>query len=98
VNTATYTLANGEQISASNPRTFQIPDSIDRAALQPGDIVKLMFLSIDTEPRAAERMWVRVTSRVDGGYLGKLDNHPLRIKAAPGDVVKFGPEHVIAIY
>ena len=45
-----------------------------------------------------ERMWVKVTERRDGRYVGTLANDPFVLtELQHGDTIDFGPEHVIAI-
>ena len=83
------------------PRTFSIPRSEQRAALQPGDLVKLIFEADQPSPTGvtAERMWVRVQERRSSRYLGVLDNTPSFIAdLAAGAGVEFGPEHVAALH
>ncbi|WEZ83986.1 hypothetical protein P6U16_04440 [Rhizobium sp. 32-5/1] len=74
-----WCLEDGEEYHRAAPETFWIPDRETREGLQPGDFAKLIFrISIDDPhtPVAVERMWVLVRERVDGGYLGILDNDP----------------------
>ncbi len=94
-------LENAEQIHRENPRTFSIPRSDQRRNLQPGQLVKLIFLidrPADGEPNA-ERMWVEVIEVRGSRYVGRLDNEPGYISNLKlGTVLEFGPEHVAAIY
>jgi hypothetical protein len=100
-----WTLESGEKRHAQNPDTFEIPSRAKRESLSPGDAVKLLF---DTETadadhvidRGVDRMWVIVTERADGLYIGVLDSDPgiaEGLTLRPGTEVLFGPEHVIAI-
>lgn len=94
-------LQNVEESHRAAPITFSIPRSDQRASLQVGDLVKLIF---EADPPAstgltAERMWVEVREARDGRFVGSLDNRPAFIAdLEPGATVHFGPEHVAAIY
>lgn len=96
-----FRLANGEQIHAAHPETFEIPPRSQRETLQPGDLAKLLFAVMEPsgdEP-SAERMWVMVRQVIGGRYVGSLDNEPRAITTiAADDPVEFGPEHVIQIW
>lgn len=96
-----WTLSNGEEIHAANPITFEIPDEWERKSLQPGSIVKLIFIPESTQNGGpgGERMWVQVTENVaDGSYIGVLDNQPAFINDLKyGDKIAFKPENVISI-
>lgn len=76
-----------------SPRHYPIPPSAERESLQPGDLVKLVFVAGDD----AERMWVEV-DRVDGAdFVGFLANQPKLIALQAGDEVRFQARHVAAI-
>lgn len=90
-----FTLDSAEQRNRDNPATFQIPSREDRETLKAGDLAKLNFLNAGTR---GERMWVLITRRLqDGGYVGTLADKPDITLLLRGDVVRFGPEHVIEI-
>jgi hypothetical protein len=92
-------LLDAEQRHRADPDTFSIPRSDVRAALVPGDLVKLLFGFGDGEAPPAERMWVEVLEAREGRYVGRLDNEPQAISdLSPGARVSFGPEHVAAIW
>ncbi len=45
-------------------------------------------------------MWVIVKARIEGGYIGVLDNDPgiaENVRLREGDVITFGPEHIAEI-
>jgi len=45
-------------------------------------------------------MWVIVKARIEGGYIGVLDNDPgtaENLQLREGDVITFGPEHIAEI-
>ena len=94
-----FELDDGNALHNEAPETFYIPPREQRASLQPGQLVKLVFRIEHDETVDVERMWVIVESRTANGYTGKLDNDPYctdRIKA--GLLVEFEPRHVISIY
>jgi hypothetical protein len=89
-------LMNAEQQHAKHPTTFEIPDRSKRAAVRSGDIVKLAFISAEG---SGERMWVKVIECVEGrAYVGVLTNCPLFLPLRDGEIVRFGPEHVLDIW
>ena len=91
-------LDDAEAKNAEAPETFFIPPVAKRAALVPGDRVKLLF-AFEATPEGwnGERMWVEVTSVHGGTYIGRLLNRPEHIETlAPGSEVEFGPQHVAA--
>jgi hypothetical protein len=92
-----YELDNIEARNAAHPKTFWIPDRVDRENLVAGDSAKLVFL--DTKIAGlGERMWVEVDGRADdGGYVGRLNNEPVYMRLHVDDMVRFGPEHVLEI-
>jgi len=99
-----WCLDDGEEYHRASPDTFWIPDSHEREGLQPGDLAKLIFrISVDdeNEPVAVERMWVLVRERIDGGYLGVLDNDPYAVaqndELWSGVELPFSARHVIDI-
>lgn len=92
-----YVLSSAEQSNRDHPATFAIPSRARRVALKVGEHAKLVFLTGTTDGPSAERMWVEVTKRERGGYVGKLANKPFVIgELRLGDEVRFGPEHVAA--
>ena len=89
------------------PKTFQIPSLQKRMSLQPGHLVKLIFLpaTADTHKASGERMWVVVTGRTKEGYQsvirydGVLDNDPVLIHGLKaGAVIHFKPQHIADIH
>jgi hypothetical protein len=94
-----YTLDSAVERNREAPETFPIPGQAEREGLRPGQIVKLMFRFDGPGEETVERMWVIVKEHTPTGYLGELDNQPYTTDAIqPGAPVRFGPEHVIAIY
>ncbi len=92
-----YELENGEKMHAENPDTFSIPQQSERETLLPGDFAKVIFLA----DGQGERMWVEISSAdADAAlpYEGALNNQPIVHTALTmGDLVQFGPEHVVQV-
>lgn len=92
-------LLDAERLHRDDPDTFSIPRADVRRSLAVGDGVKLIFGYGPGERPPAERMWVQVVEVEDDGYAGRLDNTPHVIgDLAPGDLVRFEPRHVAAIW
>lgn len=92
-----YELEDGEAMNASFPDKFYIPPRSERETLLPGDYAKVVFLA----KGEGERMWVEVTTTDPDAatpYEGTLANQPIvHTRLTLGDLVQFGPEHVIQI-
>jgi hypothetical protein len=97
---ARWELLDAEAQAAAHPRSFFIPDAQRRGALQPDDLVKLVFLVVGGEADGdGERMWVQVTDTAPGGYVGQLENEPVVIDGLSlGARIEFEPRHVIDIW
>jgi Uncharacterized protein conserved in bacteria (DUF2314) len=96
-----FRIADGETRHHEAPDGFEIPSREARESLQLGDFAKLVFEIVDPteEMPGAERMWVAVIERQDGGFLGVLENIPAVITTIRlGDRISFRPEHVIEVY
>lgn len=95
----TFYLEDAEVRAREHPGSFFIPSAEERSSIQPGQIVKLIFVIETPDEVQAERMWV-ITKRLENGrYIGVLDNQPATTEAiAPGMEVAFEPRHVIAIH
>jgi len=99
-----WELEDGEELHRENPDLFWIPSNNIRNNLLQGMIVKLIFKikTIDEDAKEEdnfERMWVIVKEKINGYYIGELDNDPRctdEIKA--GLKVVFEPRHVVQIY
>ena len=100
----TYHLADVAKRAAQH-KTFEIPTHAERRAIPIGHYAKLVFCDITAEGArqpAAERMWVEVSAKVEGGgdvyYVGELSNRPAYIEGLrEGDAVRFEPKHVCGI-
>jgi hypothetical protein len=97
-----WSLEDGEEYHRRAPDTFHIPDRELREIMPPGAFVKLIFriaVDDDEEPVVYERMWVIVRERIEGGYLGILDNNPFAISENDefwsGIELPFEPRHII---
>ncbi len=95
-----WRLLDAVEQAQAHPRSFFIPDAAAREGLQPGDWAKLVFQLVDApdEGPSAERMWVQVTDRAPGGYVGRLENDPIVVaELVAGARIEFAPRHVIQV-
>jgi hypothetical protein len=101
-----WQLESADVRHAATQGKFWIPDIEDRASLNLGQDAKLLFQILvvaedDSTELAVERMWVEVTGRVGGLYVGELRNQPISVDPGQGIdfgmIVRFRPEHVIDI-
>lgn len=104
IDTDGWCLDDGEAYHRAAPKTFWIPDLAERRNLRPGDLAKLIFqihIDDDDDPIRVERMWVIVRERIDGGYLGLLDNDPTCLDENDilwsGIELPFQPRHIIDV-
>ena len=101
-----WALESAEDRHNANPDTFWIPDLDTRQSLERGTAARLLFVietlgEDDRIEATVERMWVVVSDRIGGQYIGRLTNRPASI--VPDErtylvidcEVPFGPEHVI---
>jgi hypothetical protein len=88
-----YSLLDGVDMHRRNPMTFWIPSDSQKAAVKPGDYVKLAFME-GSHP--TERMWVMVTKRQGDDFEGYLDNDPALLTSIKWqDIVVFNSRHII---
>lgn len=92
-----YTLIDGVERNAENPDTFYIPSKEDKETVNIGTLVKLGFETNDIEECGGERMWVVVTQKTEGGFVGTLRNSPVFMDLDFGDVVHFQSKNIIDI-
>lgn len=92
-----YTLIDGVERNDDNPDTFYIPSVKDKETVNFGTLVKLGFETDDCEECGGERMWVVVTQKTEGGFVGTLNNHPVFLDLKFGDVVHFESKNIIDI-
>ncbi len=93
-------LGSGGEMNRLHPDTFWIPDDEEKAALEPGDHVRLIFeMSEDWgRKRWGERMWVNVVSVERRRIIGTLRNTPAGIpKLYPDQTIKFSRDDIIDI-
>ena len=97
-----WTLDDGEDYHHAHPDTFPIPAQVVREGLERGDYAKLIFrIAVAEDDDAVERMWVIVSQKVAGGYVGILTNTPALIEEDEslrmGTQLTFSARHVIAV-
>jgi hypothetical protein len=103
-----WCLRSAEEAHRASPETFLLPPSQERDNLVQGQAVKLIFDQEGYEESGevtvqGERMWVIVTDRMAGRYLGVLDSDPQLLEPNEttylkrGVEIAFDPEHVIDI-
>lgn len=85
-------LESGVESSRDHPETFWIPSADEKAALRPGDDVRLMW---SVRRSHGERMWVRITQRNGDEFTGTLENWPVMAYLRHGDLVRFQADHII---
>ena len=96
---AAWRLEDVEARQRIDPRRNPIPRRQDRASLEPGELVKLVFLLEAPQDVDGERMWVEVEAAADGAFVGRLCNQPRYVEGlAEGDRVPFEPRHVAALF
>lgn len=93
----TYALDDPRPIAAEAPYTYFLPSEAELAALEPGDLVKLIFRPLTPDRKwDAERMWVIVDNVEAEKLQGRLDNVPDDVPGlAVGDQVEFERYHVV---
>jgi hypothetical protein len=97
-----WELDNAEELHARYPAKFHIPSRQERASLQVGARVKLVFL-LRTQWKGepiihGERMWCTIREVLGERYVGMLDSDPATSQVLkPGDRIEFGPEHVATV-
>lgn len=88
-----WALESGVRMHREYPETFWIPDQDEKAEVAPGDHVKLLFRTTDDW---GERVWVKVTDRIEHRMTGVLDNVPVGIARFAGrrrDLLRDGSRH-----
>lgn len=94
-----WKLGDGHARNKKYPNSFQVPTPQEKAQVQPGDLVKVMFepsLFPPGSDKIGERMWVRVTKAVDRRLEGWIDNYPICFpRLEYGDTIRFQRKHII---
>jgi uncharacterized protein YegJ (DUF2314 family) len=95
-----YTLDDVEEIARQHPETFDVPSVEMRQRLQPGDLIKVHFRGVDSDgEEVVERMWVEISEVETSGYVGRLDNEPIRLVDVKCDeTVKVLPINISSIW
>lgn len=90
-----WSLESGVESHRLHPDTFWIPGHAEKAHVQVGTIVKMIFR---TKDGWAERMWVEVTQVKGRRYVGVLSNSPCGIPGLEyGRKVRFTADEIIDI-
>lgn len=96
-----WKLGDGDKKNREHPETFWVPSPQEKAQIEPGDLVKVMFeprLFPPGADRIGERMWVRVTKVGRRRLEGWLDNDPICFPRLEWrDTIKFELKHVVDI-
>lgn len=91
-----WKLRSGVKQNRLYPTSFTIPSPVECRALEPGDVVKLMFEQNDGW---GERMWVRIEKAGRRRLVGRLENLPLAFPRLDfGSKITFRREHIIDIH
>ncbi len=80
--------------SCQHPDTFWVPSPEEKAGLQPGDTVRLIW-TVKRYPAAGERMWVEITRRDGDQLVGRLKNWAVFVHLNPDEIVKFHIDDII---
>lgn len=91
------TLIDGVARNEENPDTFYIPSEEEKDMVKEGMLCKLGFETNDCEDCGGERMWVVVTHKTEGGFVGTLRNVPVFLDMDFGDEVHFQRNNIIDI-
>lgn len=90
-----WVLSDTRPMQEESPYTFFVPSDAEKAALEPGDLVRLRFEG----DAGAERMWVLFKGRDEKGCFGVLDNEPAEISDLHmHDEVRFQNHHILSVY
>jgi hypothetical protein len=89
----TFLLEDCEALNAQHPDSFEIPSITERLTLKPGQHAKVMAVS----PEGVERIWVQITERLNGLYIGTLANQPIYMGLDHGAPITFEPRHVMDV-
>jgi|GEM_PF-1196857 len=94
-----WTLCDPRPIQAENPYTFFTPTPQNIDALQPGDLVKLIFEGTGRDAEFVERMWVVFDGREGDICTGRLANEPYDLSTLKlHQTIEFAPHHIIVIH
>jgi len=95
----TYSITDPHLIARENPYTYYLPPTEHLSALESEDLVQIIIEGYpESRYIGAERIWVRITNRVDDNFIGKLDNIPVDMPQLKlGDEVRFSSRDIIDI-
>ncbi len=95
----TFTLEDPRPTAQSSPYTYYLPPPDHIEAIEPGDLVKLIFKSEPSGRKySAERMWANVESRYGDHFSARLDNMPYDMpQLEPGETIEFDGHMIIDI-
>lgn len=85
-----------EYVNFRDGGRFDTPSRRERRHIVPGHLVRLCYRDV----QGVEYLWAEVDERTADGYRGRLDSSPVSVSfgSIEGDVVHFGPQHVLDIY
>lgn len=86
------TLQSGVKAHKDHPDTFWIPEDDEKAALRPGDFVRLAWR---VRGLPGERMWVEILERRGEDCTGRLANEPIFVYRGYGEKIRFHLDNVI---
>lgn len=95
-----WELTDPRPIAAEAPYTFHLPSDAERAALDVGDLAKLVFAYHGPiDEYGVERMWVKIVEVGADRLAGLLENTPFEVRSPLrlGDTIDFQRHHVIDI-
>ncbi|MBH5316520.1 DUF2185 domain-containing protein [Paenibacillus sp. GSMTC-2017] len=95
----TWKLDSVVELHKEAPYTFYLPSDQVIEKLTVGDLVKLIFMSIEEleSEYNGERMWVEIISRNGSDFVGKLANQPHYLNSLQyGDLIDFNAIHICA--
>lgn len=96
----TFTLIDPRPIAGDARYTFFLPSPAEIAAVEKGDLVKLMFeYNHEIEEWRVERMWVTVKTAGEVSLVGTLDNQPFEKTSSLklGDLIRFQRHHILSV-
>ena len=89
-----HELLDGVKMNQRDPATFRIPSAFEKARIQPGDYVKVGFV---TDGSHQEFVWVRVQAVNGKGISAVLDDDPVYADMRFGEHIEIELRHVLGI-
>ncbi len=85
-------LSDVQELSKSNPKTFEAPKESELEKIKVGDSVKVCINN-------KERLWVHVTEVCGNNLKGTIDNCPITLEEVSfGDLISFRKENVYSVF